>query len=119
MRVSVVLLQPLQLAVLTVEQYSPQCSGPRLARQGRMQCFLRVCAGHSVLPHVPSCVSQHARGVRVRVRECGIPAVYVCVSVQVAETLLRKGFSPPGSGPIDIFGVAAALAQGDPSSSLP
>ena len=39
--------------------------------------------------------------------------VYVCTCVQVAETLLRKGFSSPGSGPIDIFGVAAALAEGN------
>lgn len=35
-------------------------------------------------------------------------------NVQVAETLLRRGFSAPGSGPIDIFGVSAALAQGLP-----
>lgn len=33
---------------------------------------------------------------------------------QVAETLLRRGFSAPGSGPIDIFGVSAALAAGLP-----
>ncbi|KAL3139728.1 hypothetical protein ABBQ38_004033 [Trebouxia sp. C0009 RCD-2024] len=31
---------------------------------------------------------------------------------EVAETLLHRGFSSPGSGPIDIFGVAAALAEG-------
>ena len=36
------------------------------------------------------------------------------MSVQMAETLLRRGFSAPGSGPIDIFGVAAAVAAGLP-----
>lgn len=43
----------------------------------------------------------------------------VCANVQVAETLLRRGFSSPGSGPIDIFGVAAALAEGNASLSCP
>ena len=36
------------------------------------------------------------------------------MKVQVTETLLRRGFSAPGSGPIDIFGVAAAVAAGLP-----
>lgn len=36
------------------------------------------------------------------------------MNVQVAQTLLRRGFSAPGSGPIDIFGVAAAVAAGLP-----
>lgn len=36
------------------------------------------------------------------------------MNAQVAETLLRRGFSAPGSGPIDIFGVAAAVAAGLP-----
>lgn len=31
---------------------------------------------------------------------------------QAAEALLRKAFSSPGSRPVDIFGVAAALAEG-------
>ena len=34
--------------------------------------------------------------------------------MQVAQTLLRRGFSVPGSAPIDIFGVAAALSEGLP-----
>jgi hypothetical protein len=31
---------------------------------------------------------------------------------QAAQTLLRKAFHAPGSRPVDIFGVAAALAEG-------
>ena len=34
------------------------------------------------------------------------------VWLQAAQGLLRRAFSEPGSRPMDIFGVAAALAEG-------
>ena len=48
-----------------------------------------------------------------------LPLDHDCVLPQAAEALLRKAFSSPGSRPVDIFGVAAALAKGGSLTPAP